>query len=150
MAGVRNRGAIRWLRSQLPELTASGVISSDTARAIDRHYQQDQPRSNFALVVLAALGSALVAAGIILLIAHNWDELSRALRTAIAFLPLLIAQALIVFTLIRRNESRPWREVAAIFDVAAVATAISLISQTYQLQGSLADFLRVWLLLSIA
>jgi uncharacterized membrane protein len=149
MAGVRNRRAIRWLRSQLPELVAGGVITSDAARAIDRHYEQDQPRSNFAFVLLAALGSALVAAGIILLIAHNWDELSRVARTAIAFLPLLIAQALVVFTLIRRNESRPWREAAAIFDVAAVATAISLISQTYQLQGTFADFMRTWLLLSI-
>ncbi len=149
MAGVRNRRAIHWLRSQLPELVASGVITSDAARAIDRHYQQDQLRSNFAFALLAALGSALVAAGIILLIAHNWDELGRATRTTIAFLPLLIAQALVVFTLMRRNESRPWREAAAIFDVAAVATAISLISQTYQLQGTFADFMRTWLLLSI-
>jgi Predicted membrane protein (DUF2157) len=51
--------------------------------------------------------------------------------------------------LMQRSESRPWREAAAIFDVAAVATAISLISQTYQIQGSFADFMRVWLLLSI-
>src|SRR5262245_1523640 len=121
MAGVRNRRAIRWLRSQLPELVASGVITSDAARAIDRHYEQDQPRSNFAFVVLAGLGSALVAAGIILLIAHNWDELSRAARTTIAFLPLLIAQGVVVFSLMRRTESRPWREAAAIVDVAAVA-----------------------------
>ena len=149
MAGVRNRRAIRWLRFQLPELVANGVITSDTARAIDQHYEQDQPRSNFAFVVLAAIGSALVAAGIILLIAHNWDELSREMRTAIAFLPLLIAQALVVFTLMRRNESQPWREAAAVSDVAAVATAISLISQTYQVQGTFADFMRTWLLLSI-
>jgi uncharacterized membrane protein len=149
VAGVRNRRAIRWLRSQLPELVASGVISSENARAIDGYYEHDQPRVNFAFVVLAALGSALVAAGIILLIAHNWDGLSRATRTGVAFLPLLIAQALVVFTLMRRNESRPWREAAAIFDVAAVATAISLISQTYQVQGTFADFMRTWLLLSI-
>ena len=150
MAGVRNRWAIRWLRSQLPELVASGVITSENARAIERHYEHDEPRTNFAFVILATLGSALVAAGIILLIAHNWDDLSRATRTTIAFLPLLIAQALVVFTLMRRNESRPWREAAAIFDVAAVATAISLISQTYQLQGTFSDFMRTWLLLSIA
>jgi uncharacterized membrane protein len=149
MAGVRNRWAIRWLRSQLPELVASGVISSENARAIERHYEHDQPRTNFGFIMLAALGSALVAAGIILLIAHNWDELSRATRTGVAFLPLLLAQALAVFTLTRRNESRPWREAAAIFNVAAVATAISLISQTYQVQGTFADFMRTWLLLSI-
>src|SRR5436190_3649414 len=149
MAGVRNRRAIRWLRSQLPELVASGVISSENARAIDGYYEHDQPRVNFAFVILAALGSALVAAGIILLIAHNWDDLSRTTRTGVAFLPLLIAQALVVFTLMRRNESRPWREATAIFDVAAVATAISLISQTYQVQGTFSDFMRTWLLLSI-
>ena len=125
------------------------MISSENARAIDGYYEHDQPRVNFAFVILAALGSALVAAGIILLIAHNWDDLSRATRTGVAFLPLLIAQALVVFTLMRRNESRPWREAAAIFDVAAVATAISLISQTYQVQGTFADFMRTWLLLSI-
>src|SRR5260370_17085594 len=71
------------------------------------------------------------------------------MRTIIAFLPMLIAQSLVVFVLMRRNESRPWREAVAVFDVAAVATAISLISQTYQIQGSFAEFMRGWLLLSI-
>jgi len=150
VAGVRNRWAIRWLRSQLPELVASGVITSENAQAIEHHYTDDQPRTNFAFVILATLGSALVAAGIILLIAHNWDDLSRGTRTAIAFLPLLVAQGLVVFTLTRRNESRPWREAVAIFDVAALATAISLISQTYQVQGTFSDFMRTWLALSIA
>jgi len=125
------------------------VISPENAGAIERHYGSVESRTNFGVVILASVGAALVGAGIILLIAHNWDDLSRAARTVIVFLPLLIAQALVGFTLMRRNESRPWREAVAIFDVAAVATAISLISQTYQIQGSFADFMRVWLLLSI-
>lgn len=149
MAGSTNRRAVRWLRGQLPELVAAGAISSENAQAIERHYESVKARANFGFVLLATVGAALVGAGIILLIAHNWDELSRATRTGIAFLPLLIAQALVVFVLLRRNESKPWREAVAIFDVAAVATAISLISQTYQIQGSFAEFMRVWLLLSI-
>lgn len=150
MAGSTNRRALQWLRGQLPELVAAGAISSENARAIEHHYESFKARTNFGFVVLATVGAALVGAGIILLIAHNWDELSRATRTGIAFLPLLIAQALVVFVLMRRNESRPWREAVAVFDVAAVATAISLISQTYQIQGSFAEFMRVWLLLSIS
>lgn len=149
MPGSTNRRAVRWLRGQLPELVAAGVISSENAGAIERHYTSVESRTNFGVVILASVGAALVGAGIILLIAHNWDDLSRAARTVIGFIPLLIAQALVVFTLTRRNESRPWREAVAIFDVAAVATAISLISQTYQIQGSFADFMRVWLLLSL-
>ena len=149
MAGSTNRRAVRWLREQLPELVATGVISSENADAIERHYGPVESRANFGIVILASVGAALVGAGIILLVAHNWDDLSRAARTVIAFIPLLIAQALVVFTLMRRSESRPWREAVAIFNVAAVATAISLISQTYQIQGSFPDFMRVWLLLSI-
>ena len=149
MAGSINRRAVRWLRGQLPELVAAGAISSENAAAIERHYGPVESRTNFGFVILATVGAALVGAGIILIIAHNWDDLSRATRTVIAFIPLLIAQALVVFVLMRRNESRPWREAVAVFDVAAVATAISLISQTYQIQGSFADFMQVWLLLSI-
>ena len=140
---------MQWLRGQLPELVAAGAISSENARLIERHYESVKPRGNFGFVILATVGAALVGAGIILIIAHNWDELSRPARTVIAFLPLLIAQALIFFVLLRRNESRPWREAAGVFDVAAVATAISLVSQTYQVQGSFSDFMLVWLLLSI-
>jgi uncharacterized membrane protein len=131
MAGSINRRAVRWLRGQLPELVAAGAISSENARAIESHYGPIESRSNFGFIILATVGAALVGAGIILLIAHNWDDLGRAIRTVIAFIPLLIAQALVAFVLLRRNESRPWREAVAVFDVAAVATAISLISQTY-------------------
>jgi uncharacterized membrane protein len=147
--GSTNRRAVRWLRNQLPELVASGVISSENARAIERHYESTESRSNFGFVLLATIGSALIGAGIILLIAHNWDDLSRGTRTVIAFLPLLIAQALAAFVLLHRNESQPWRESVAVFDLAAVATAISLVSQTYQVQGTFDSFLRVWLLLSV-
>ena len=149
MPGTINRRAVRWLRGQLPELVAAGTISSENAAAIERHYGSVESPGNLGFVILATVGAALVGAGIILLIAHNWDDLSRAARTVIAFLPLVVAQVLVGFVLLRRDKSRPWREVVAIFDVAAVATAISLISQTYQIQGSFADFMKVWLLLSI-
>jgi uncharacterized membrane protein len=149
VVGSINPRAVRWLRGQLPELVAAGAISSESAAAIERHYGSVESGGNFGFVILATVGAALVGAGIILLIAHNWDDLSRATRTIIAFIPLLIAQALVFFVLMRRNESRPWREAVAIFDVAAVATAISLISQTYQIQGTFDAFMRIWLVLSI-
>ncbi len=150
MARSTNRRAIRWLREQLPALVSHGAITSANATAIERYYDDAESRTtNFGFVVLATVGAALVSAGIILIIAHNWDELSRPLRTAIAFFPLVASQALAFFVLMRRGESQPWREAAAIFNVAAIGTAMSLISQTYQIQGTFADFMRVWLLLSI-
>ena len=100
-------------------------------------------------VLSAILGSLLVGGGIILLVAHNWDFLSRPVRCAIAFAPLVLSQALAIFVLLRRNESAPWRECAAILNVAAIGTAIALVSQTYQIQGDFARFILVWMLLAL-
>ncbi|HEV3410393.1 MAG TPA: DUF2157 domain-containing protein, partial [Chthoniobacterales bacterium] len=147
MAVSRERCA-RWLRGELPGLVASGVISADAARALEQHYPVTRSR-NIAFVLLATIGSALVAAGIILLVAHNWDMLSRPVRSLLAFLPLVGAQLLCVFVLLRRDDLQPWRESAAIFNVAGIGTAIALVSQTYQFHGSYASFLLTWLLLSI-
>jgi uncharacterized membrane protein len=119
------------------------------AAAIERHYRSIESRSNFGFVILATVGGALVGAAIVLLIAYNWDDLNRATRTIIALIPLLVALALAGFVLVRRSELRPWCEAVAVFDFAAVAIAISLISQTYQIQGSFFEYMRVCLLLGI-
>lgn len=150
MGSSANQRAIRWLRAELPALVSSGTISAENAEAIERYYEASARGSHkVGVVLLATVGSILVAAGIVLLIAHNWDDFSRPVRSVIAFLPLIAAQALSVFVLMRRGESKAWRESAAIFNVAAVGTAISLVSQTYQIHGSLANFIFVWMLLSL-
>jgi uncharacterized membrane protein len=150
MGASANQRAIRWLRSELPALIASGTISAENAQALERYYEARAGSSHkVGVVLLATVGSILVAAGIVLLIAHNWDDFSRPVRCVIAFLPLIAAQALSVFVLMRRGESKAWRECAAIFNVAAVGTAISLVSQRYQIHGSLANFIFVWMLLSL-
>src|SRR3954447_26837806 len=150
MASVRERGG-RWLRGELPGLVASGVITEETSRALAAHYPEPAKGSSrsLAFVLLAIIGSALIAGGIILLIAHNWDEFSRPVRSAFAFAPLLAAQALVLFVLLRRDGSPAWRESAAIFLVAAIGTAIAVVSQTYQIHGSIAQFILTWLFLGL-
>lgn len=146
-----DRSGIRWLRAELPELVASGVLSPEAAETLERHYTgkfPDEPRRS-GFILSAILGSLLIGAGIILLVAHNWDFLSRPIRCGIAFSPLILSQALVFFVLLRRNESQPWRESAAILNVAAIGTAIALVSQTYQIQGDFARFILVWMLLAI-
>lgn len=133
----------------MPALVANGTISAENARAIEKHYGADADARGVGFAVLASIGTALVAAGIVLLVAHNWDEFSRSARSVIAFVPLIAAQILGAFVLARRDESKAWREASAIFNVAAVGAAISLISQTYQIHGSFADFVLVWCLLSL-
>jgi hypothetical protein len=146
-----DRSGIRWLLAELPDLVASGTLRAENAEALRQHYAAEvsaEPR-RIGFVLSAILGSLLVGAGVILLVAHNWDFLSRPVRCAIALAPLVLSQALAIFVLLRRNASAPWRETAAILNVAAIGTAIALISQTYQIQGDFARFILVWMLLAL-
>jgi Predicted membrane protein (DUF2157) len=146
-----DRSGIRWLLAELPELVANGLLSQETADALRQHYSSQPPETprRIGFILSTILGSLLIGGGIILLVAHNWDFLSRPVRCAIAFTPLLLSQALGVFVLLRRKESAPWREGGAILNVAAIGTAIGLVSQTYQIQGDFARFILVWMLLAL-
>src|SRR2546421_6762840 len=148
---VADRSGIGWLLAELPELTARGVLSPEAAEALRQHYASEVPTEprRIGFVLSAILGSLLIGAEIILLVAHNWDFLSRPVRCAVAFTPLVLSQVLAIFVLLRRNESAPWRECAAILNVAAIGTAIALVSQTYQIQGDSARFILIWMLLAL-
>jgi len=86
-------------------------------------------------------GALLVGAGLVLILAHNWDQLARPARAAAAFLPLLATQGLMGWTLWRRPESTALREAGAGLLAAALAACIALISQTYQVPGDVGGFL---------
>src|SRR2546423_1488164 len=146
-----DRSGIRWLLAELPELVTSGVLTQEAAEALRQHYSVAPPGEprRIGFILSAILGSLLVGAGTVLLVAHNWDFLSRPIRCAIAVAPLILSQTLAIFVLLRRNGSAAWRETAAIFNVAAIGTAMALVSQTYQIQGDFARFILVWMILAL-
>ena len=114
----------------LPELIKAGVISKDTAANIETYFKnKNGPTTNKLFVVFGILGAILVGMGIILIIAHNWDELSRSLKTFFAFLPLLIGQFFCGFALLKKPDSAAWRESTSAFLFFAVGASISLVSQ---------------------
>lgn len=143
---------MQWLYQELPALMHAGVISAETAEKLHAYYGEIKKgnKSRIALIIFGMLGALLVGAGIILLLAHNWDELSRGERTVLSLLPLLIGQLLAGWTILKKRESVAWREGTAIFVMLALGAAISLIGQTYHLSGDTAQFLLTWMLLSVS
>lgn len=135
----------------IPELVEAGIISRETADKINDYYREkgEGISQNRLFVVFGILGSILIGLGIILLIAHNWDEFSRATRTLFAFLPLLTGQILCGFVLIKRQSSIAWRESTTAFLFFAVGASISLVSQIYNIPGNLSGFLFIWMLLGL-
>ena len=132
----------------LEELLEKGVIDSTTAGKIWTYYRQKEEEAPNRLgLILSILGASLVGLGIILIVAHNWDNLGRTLKTVLAFIPLLIGQGACWYALRNQSESTAWREGAATFLFFAVGICIAMISQIYNIQGELGSFLLTWMLL---
>jgi hypothetical protein len=132
----------------LPELVESGVISQDIADRIASFYVEKQTNNNRLIIVFAILGALLIGLGIILIIAHNWDELSKPVKLSIGLFPLLAMQGLCALALIQ-GWKETWREVFAVLLMMAVGASISIVSQVYNIAGDLGSFLFTWMLLSI-
>jgi len=148
---MKNSKHLQWLYRELPALINEGIITAETAEKLRAYYGEIKAgsKSRMALIIFGVLGALLVGSGIILLLAHNWDELSRATRTALSLAPLLIGQALVGWTLVSKNESVAWREGTATFLMLAIGASISLIGQTYHISGDPGKFLLTWMLLSV-
>ncbi|HXT51845.1 MAG TPA: DUF2157 domain-containing protein, partial [Thermoanaerobaculia bacterium] len=141
---------IRWLREQLPRLVEGGVLDQAAADRMAAHFgAEDAARGRrLVMVLFGTLGALLVGGGIILLIAHNWDELGRPVRTALSVLPLLVALGLAAWVLLR-NRGEGWHEAVGALWTLAIGAAISLIAQTYHLPGDFSAFMRLWLLMAL-
>jgi uncharacterized membrane protein len=130
----------------LPEMTEQGVISEEVAQNIRLWYQhRSAEKPNRLLLISGVLGALLIGLGIILILAHNWDFFPKLVKTVLAFTPLLISQALVIYSL--QKQSRVWVESTATLLFFSVGTAISLISQIYHLPGNIDNFLFLWILL---
>ncbi len=138
------------LEKELEVLEKDGVISDEVASTIRAYYKnKSENPSNRLFVVFAILGSILVGLGLILIIAHNWDELSRPTKVFFAFLPLVVGQLFCGFTILKKGDSQAWKEGSTVFLFFAVGACISLISQVYNIHGNLSTFLLTWMLLCL-
>jgi len=142
---------VRWLYSELPSLVDKHVIPEDTADKLREHYGDAIAYSGrrIALTVCSMLGSLLIGAGIILLLAHNWQQFSRVTRTCLALAPLVAAQLMTLWVLQTGKKSAAWREGTATFQTLAMGASIALVGQTYHIPGDLGDFLLVWTVLTL-
>ena len=145
------RKQVRWLHNELPDLVGSGVLSAEAADRLRSHYGEPggPAGGRMALLVFGVLGSLLVGAGIILLFAHNWDELSRPTRTVVALAPLAAGQLLALWGVWAGRRSVAWREGVATFITLALGAAIALVGQTYHIPGDPGAFCLTWMLLAL-
>ncbi|MFA4889035.1 MAG: DUF2157 domain-containing protein [Candidatus Omnitrophota bacterium] len=141
--------AVKWLYQELPELVAKGILTADSAEKLRKYYGEIKETGKrwALLVIFGVIGAFLIGLGIILLLAHNWEQFSRFSRAIISLLPLLAAQGLAGWVIIKRPQSAAFKEGSAVFLSLMVGASIALISQTYNIPGDTEIFILTWMLL---
>ena len=144
-----DKKSLQWFYQELPVLVSKGILTVQTAQKLRQYYGEvkNVGKKWFFLIVCGTLGAILIGLGIILLFAHNWEELSRSMRTVLSLLPLLAAQGLALWVLWKRPQSFVFKEAVASFLSLMVGSSLALICQTYNIPGEASDFTLTWMLL---
>lgn len=130
------------LFKEIEKLKRENVIDAETAERISKYYESKEDNQPSRLVLLfGVLGAILSGLGLLLIVAHNWDMLSKWTKTSIAFAILASAHLLGIYVLLKKNEYPSWKESASSFLSLALASTISLIAQIYHISGPFDEFL---------
>lgn len=146
----KDNKSIKWLYDELPELIDEGILNQGQADKLKSRYGEVKhvDVGKVTLTIFGIIGSVLIGGGIILILAHNWDNIGRPVRAILAFLPLVAAQ-IITGLILWYNKGTAWKEGSGAFMMLALGAAIAIIGQTYNLGGDLSDFLLTWMLVSL-
>lgn len=135
------------LIKELPELVRNDIISDEVSHNIQKYYEGKGATSpNKLFVVFGVLGAALIGIGILLILAHNWDNFSRVVKTIIAFAPLLIGQLCVGYSILKK-KGRTWKEASGTFLFFGIGISMALISQIYNIPGDFGTYLLTWVVL---
>jgi uncharacterized membrane protein len=136
--------------NELPALLKANVITEETAQKIKEFYNKNGDESqNKLFIIFGVLGAILSGLGIILILAHNWDDLSNTTKSILSFLPLIIGHFFCGYTILKKSENIVWRESSPVLLFFGIGASISLIAQVYNIPGNLNSFLLTWMLLSL-
>lgn len=142
------KNPITWLYQELPVLVSKGVLEQDSADKLRCYYGEvkSKSRNKRLLIICGVAGALFIGLGIILIFAHNWEQFSRNTRVVLSFTPLVIAQGLAFWVLIKRPQSSAFKEGAATFLTLMVGASLALIGQTYNIADT-GTFAITWMLL---
>lgn len=134
----------RQVREQLPEWEKRGWVNAAAAAEMREAYPVKELPMRLGSLVLSVLGSVLLLLGVIMVLAHNWEELGRPLRAVIAVVPLGSCLGLGCWALLKRPQSVALAESVGVGTSLAFCAAISLVAQTYQIPENFPAFMLTW------
>lgn len=106
------------------------LISSEQAAVLKTRYGE-KSKKNTAAAVFSIVGALFITIGSAVIIAAGWKNISQSVRAALSFAPLISAQFLALFSLIKNKNSFQWRESASVFYTAAIFISFKLVEYVF-------------------
>jgi len=128
--------AAEWLRQQQKVWVESGWLTPEGQQGLAELLADAQPKRRVLAWVMGLVGVACLALGVILVFAHHWANWGEGVRVALAMLPTLLLGGLGAWVAARHRDHPGWAEATSLGLWGAHLAGLALISQTYQLPGS--------------
>ena len=90
--------------------------------------QEKTTEKNRIKIILAIVGSLLVASGLALVFFGFWQNLSVVFQTIFSLIPMILGQVFAIYTFTKKKESVSWRESASIIWSIGVIATIALLN----------------------
>ncbi|MBQ5637051.1 MAG: DUF2157 domain-containing protein [Selenomonadales bacterium] len=135
-----------WLKEQAAKWVEKDIITSSQAERILAEYPEQQILPMTFQRTFSALGAILIAIGVLLVLAHNWDALSRGVRLTSMVVLLLVSQGATLATMHIERFAR-YREGVALFLSLMVGGTLILMGQTFYLGIDTSWLFGVWMVL---
>ncbi len=103
--------------------------------------QDKTKEKNRIKIILSIIGSLFVASGIAIVFFGFWQNFVLPLQTAFSLIPMLLGQAVAIFTYLKKKDSIAWREGAAIIWTVGIVSTIALIDYIYDISWIYTDYL---------
>lgn len=133
---------LRWAEEGIIDATQKQYLLADL-----QHSTAEQSGKKF-VITIATVGATVLVAGVLLLIASNWQFLGKSFQVFLALLmplfPLMLAYYL---SAVKRSQSILVL-VANIFGVGLIGASLALIGQIYNLESGYSSLLWWWAVLS--
>ncbi|MBQ3524615.1 MAG: DUF2157 domain-containing protein [Clostridia bacterium] len=89
--------------------------------------QEKTTEKNRIKIILAIVGSLLVASGLALVFFGFWQNLSVSMQTVFSVVPIISGQAFAVYVFLKKKSNVLWRECASLGWIVGIVSTIALI-----------------------
>ncbi len=129
--------------ADVEKMFQAGLISEDQKQQITAHFGLKEEGSRF-LTIVSFIGAILVAAGIVLLIASNWDEIPRGIKIAGGLVLMLGSHAAGWYLREIKKEYRKTAEALHLAGALLFLGNIALVGQIYHLSSRPPNAILLW------